>query len=93
MITSAKVKFKKPLGKKGSKEIPGTNQIVEKEEEVNLFPTKDCSNTEYENECEEKVYLTIILVPPINIFFFRFKKAKLQRRIKMKNLWVNSSSL
>ena len=92
MITSAKVKFKKPLGKKGSKEIPGNNQIVEKEEEVNLFSTTDCSNTEYENECEEKVHLKIIFVRSLNIFIFRFKKAKLQRRMKMKNLWVNSSS-
>ena len=51
MITAAKVKFKKPLGK----EILGTNQIVEREEEINIFPTKNCSNTENENEFEEKV--------------------------------------
>ena len=51
MITAAKVKFKKPLGK----EILGTNQIVEREEEINIFPTKNCSSTENENEFEEKV--------------------------------------
>ena len=59
MITAAKVKFKKPLCKKENIGIVGTNQIVEREEEVDLFP-KDCSNTENENECEEKVPLTII---------------------------------
>ena len=60
MTTAAKVKFKKPLGKKENKEILGANQIVEKKEEVDLFPTKDHSNTEYENDCEKKVPLTII---------------------------------
>ena len=92
MITAAKVKFKKPLGKKESKGIVGANQIVEREEEIELFLTKDSSNTENKNECEAKVHLTIILFLSRNILNFRFKKASHLRRKKMKNLWENSSS-
>ena len=60
MITVAKVKFKKPLGNKENKGILRANQIVEKEEDIELFSTKDCSNTEYANNLGKKVPLTII---------------------------------
>ena len=56
MITSAKVKFKK----KENKGILGTNQRVEKEVEIDQFPTKDCSNTE--NHCDRKAKFNLTII-------------------------------
>ena len=65
MITSAKVKFKKE--RKG---IQGSNQKVEKEEEIDRFPTKDCSYTETENECERNAKVRLTFIWLLSLYFF-----------------------
>ena len=57
MITSAKLKFKKPLRKKEAKVEPEGYKTVKQEDNIDLFPLDNVTNLETEKVCDERVNL------------------------------------
>ena len=59
VITSAKLKFKKPLRKKEAKIEPEGYKTVKQEDKIDLFPLDNVTNLETEKLCDEKVNMII----------------------------------